>query len=317
MNEYQNPYKWNQNYKSEINKTSLLDNSDNHPLVSIIVPSYNQGKYIKYTIDSILSQDYPSIEVLVIDGGSSDETIEILETYKDQISWISEQDNGQAHALNKGLKMARGDVIGWLNSDDTYLADAVEKAIYALNKQTGCSLVYGEAAYIDESGNKTGRYTTEPYSSKALLHHCIICQPTVFFKRQLLEKAGGANDEYDMALDYEMWLRYSKFTPLLYIPEELACSRMYPQNKTSLYRRKSIKEAMRACKTHYGRTSSSWCAQFAHAHAEHVPLLGRFKISRLPVQAILFSYAVVRNELIWLIVFNTGRIRRVMSRMLQ
>lgn len=311
VNEYKNPYKWNHNFEFTGECYSLNNSPEESPLVSVIVPSFNQGKYIKETIDSILSQNYPSIEILVIDGGSSDETTKILESYNDQIFWISEADNGQAHALNKGLMLAKGAVIGWLNSDDIYLPNAVEKAIFALKKQTGCSLVYGEAAYINEFSDKIGRYKTEPYSRKALLRHCIICQPSVFFKRQLMEIAGGANDSYEMALDYEMWLRFSKFTPLLFIPEELACSRMYPENKTSLYRRLSIKESMRACRDHYGRTSLLWCNQFAKVHSEHIPFLRKFKISRYPIQGLLFIYAVMKNEINYNFSFYVNRIFKI------
>src|SRR5690606_33014626 len=96
-----------------------------YPLVSVVTPSYNKGKFIKETIESVLSQDYPNIEYIVMDGGSTDETVDILKSYGDRIAWISEKDDGQADAVNKGIARARGEIIGWLNSDDTYLPGAV------------------------------------------------------------------------------------------------------------------------------------------------------------------------------------------------
>lgn len=292
---YENPTRWT--WSADEAKTSLQTHQGDHnlPLVSVIVPSYQQGCFIRSTIDSILEQDYPHIEIIVIDGGSTDETVEILKSFKNKIQWISESDHGQANALNKGLKLAKGSIIGWLNSDDTYLPQAVQKGVYALSKRSGCWLVYGEGLYIDENGVKTGRYPTETYSAKNILRHCIICQPTVFFNRKLYEIGGGADEQYDMALDYEMWLRYSRITHFLYIPDELACSRMYQQNKTSLFRTQSIKEGRRASKAHYGRSSALWCLQFATAHAEQIPLLGRISWLRAPLQLLFFLYAYMRD----------------------
>ena len=293
---YENPLRWQWPVPGKGHAVEPKVNEKAQALVSIIVPSFQQGRFIGATLDSILAQGYPSVEVIVIDGGSTDETVEVLKRYGDQIQWVSEPDKGQADALNKGLERAKGAIIGWLNSDDTYLPQAIEKAVHALGKRSGCWLVYGEGVYIDENGNRTGRYLTESFSEENLLKHCVICQPTVFFDRRLFERAGGADEQFDMALDYEMWLRYSKVTHFLYVPDELACSRMYAENKTSLYRLRSIRESMRACRTHYRRTSLLWCQQFARAYAEQIPIFGRHRMLRLPFQALSLAYAYLRNE---------------------
>ncbi len=266
------------------------------PLVSVVVPSYQQGRFVKRCVDSILDQDYPSLECIVVDGGSRDETIDVLQSYGDRIRWVSEPDEGQAHAVNKGFEMARGDIVGWLNSDDEYRPGALRRAVQALCDDTGSWLVYGEADYIDEDGKFIDRYATDTYSTENLLRHCCICQPAVFFRRKLLEIGGGLDQSYDMAMDYELWLRYSRITNLRYIPEVLACSRAYLGTKTSLRKPDSIREAMRACRHHYRRTSPLWCMQYARALAESIPLVGRRRATRIPFQAVILGLALLRNE---------------------
>jgi glycosyltransferase involved in cell wall biosynthesis len=268
---------------------------DEFPLVSIIVPSYQQSRFLRECIDSILEQDYPSMEVVIIDGGSTDGSVEILKSYGNDIYWISEPDDGQADAINKGLSHSSGEIIGWLNSDDLYRPGAILAAVTGLLGQSGCWLVYGEADYIDKKSRRTGRYPTDTYSLLNLLQHCCICQPSVFFDRRLLDTAGNLNINYDMALDYELWLRYSRYTPFLYLPVTLAASRMYPENKTSNYRDRSIKESIRASKLHYGRTSILWCMQYANQVASKFPLIGGRRKLRAPVQILVLSYALLRH----------------------
>ncbi|MES9899031.1 MAG: glycosyltransferase [Sedimenticola sp.] len=267
-----------------------------YPLVSIIMPSYQQGQFIKEAIDSVLAQDYPNIECIIVDGGSDDETLDILKSYGTLIQWISEPDNGQGHAINKGLSMSSGLIIGWLNSDDLYQPKTIERTVSLLMEKSGCWLAYGEANYIDEQGNNIGRYPTDTYSVTNLLRHCCICQPTVFFHRRLYEIGGDIDESFFMAMDYELWLRYSKITPLLYIPEVLASSRIHPQTKTSRYRTLSIKESMTACRRHYGHTSPLWCMQYAKSRAEKIPLISSWRKIRKPVQAAIFVFIFLLIE---------------------
>jgi glycosyltransferase involved in cell wall biosynthesis len=266
------------------------------PLVSIITPSYQQGAFIRETIESIRTQDYPRIEHIVVDGGSTDGTVEILRSYGDSLRWVSESDHGQAHAVNKGLAMARGEIIGWLNSDDTYLSGAISKAVAALRKPSGCWAAYGEAYYTDEHGSVTRRYATETYSVQRLLCRCFICQPAVFFHRRLLDLAGTLDERYEMAMDYEFWLRCSKITPFLYIPAYLATSRLYASNKTSRFRMRSVRESMRACRAHYGQTSLPWCREYAFAMSDRIAFLKRWKKLRTVVRLVLFLYAWARSD---------------------
>lgn len=293
VTEYREPrvWRWDKELLLEKNGKDVK----RQPLVSIITPSYQQARYIKDTIESVQSQSYPNLEHIIVDGGSTDDTVEILRSYGNRIQWISEPDNGQADAINRGLSMAKGEIIGWLNSDDTYLDGAVSKSVAALGKDSGCWLVYGEAFYTDEDGNATGRYQTDTFSTENLLRHCMICQPTVFFNRRLVEQMGELDDRYQMALDYELWLRFSRITPFLYIPDYIATSRMYPENKTSKYRMRSIKESMKACRHHYNRASMPWCRQYAIEIASRIPLIGSRKYGRAAVFAPVFALSLLRN----------------------
>ncbi len=285
---FNDPVKWDKMKLKEINKL---------PLVSIIVPSFQQSRFLRECIDSILTQDYPNVEIIVIDGGSTDGSVEILESYGNKIFFISEPDDGQADGINKGLSRSQGDIIGWLNSDDLYKPGAIITAVTALLGQSGCWLVYGEADYINVNGNHIGRYPTDTYSRRNLLKHCCICQPSVFFDRRLMDTAGNLNTNYDMALDYELWLRYSRFTPFLYLPETLAASRLYDDNKTAKYRGRSIKESISACKQNYGQASILWCMQLSHYLTCGIPFIGSRKSLRAPVQMSVFIYALTIHML--------------------
>lgn len=255
-----------------------------------------QAQFLGMAIDSVLQQQYPNLECIVVDGGSTDGSVEILQKYGNTVHWISEHDNGQAHAINKGFRMCTGEIIGWLNSDDLYHQGAVLRAVQALSGKSGCWLIYGEATYIDANGRKIGRYPTDTFSHKNLLRHCCICQPTVFFTRRLYELAGGLDESLHMAMDYELWLRYAKVTPFLFLPEELARSRLHTETKTSKYRMRSIKESMMACHRHFGRTSILWCIQYAQALTEKLPILGHYPKLRKPIQIILLAFALLYNE---------------------
>ncbi len=168
------------------------------PLVSIVTPSYNHGLYIEATIQSVLQQDYPNLEYIVIDGGSQDDTVEILKRYGDRLCWISEPDHGQADAINKGFRMARGEILAWLNSDDTYLPGAVRQAVEYFQKHPDTSMVYGEGQHVDAAGHIIEPYTTEPFDYQRLSERCFICQPTVFFRAHVFRDIGPLDTNFTL-----------------------------------------------------------------------------------------------------------------------
>lgn len=243
--------------------TEKPDRYGEMPLVSIITPSYNQGMFIKATIDSVLNQDYPNIEYLVMDGGSTDNTVEILKSYGDKIQWVSEKDAGQADAVNKGIRRAKGQIIGWLNSDDTYLEGAVTKMVTYMKTHPDADMVYGEGYYTDKDGNIIDRYLTEKFDIQRLAEMCIICQPTAFFLKDIVEKVGMLDIDHQLSMDYELWLRIAKAGKISYIPEYIATSRMYEENKTLSRRKEVYEETCRAVKKHYKYVPISWVDGYA------------------------------------------------------
>ena len=188
--------------------------SNNNPLVSVVTPSFNKGPYIEETILSIKSQGYQKIEYIIIDGASTDETLEILQRYSDGIRTISEPDNGQTDAINKGLRMAQGDILAYLNADDLYLPDTVERVVQYFGEHPDIDLVYGDIIHIDEDGGNEYNIRTGPLDINAYLG-CMyyLPQPTVFFRRRVYEILGDFDASLHLAMDLDYWLRaYFRFS---------------------------------------------------------------------------------------------------------
>jgi len=179
-------------------------------LVSIIVPSFNQGKYIKETIDSIFAQDYRPIEVIVLDGGSTDQTITVLESYHyiPELRWWSKPDKGVVDAVNKGLNMVRGEIIAIQSSDDVYLPGAISSAVDFLGKNSKVMLVYGDVELIDEYSKYIGQDTQGPFDLKAYLgRYSYIPQPCAFFRAEMIQAVGGWRKKVSYSADADFWLR--------------------------------------------------------------------------------------------------------------
>lgn len=240
-----------------------------YPLVSVITPSFNQAEFIEETIKSVLSQDYPNIEYLVIDGGSTDNTLRILEKHSDGIRWISETDKGQADAVNKGFKIAKGEIVGWLNSDDTYCPGAICKAVKAFLANPGTSMVYGNAYFIDREGAHTGKYPAQPFDLRHLADVCFICQPTVFLNSKVIKKVGMLDASLQTCMDFDYWIRIGKkYDPskIIYLHKEfLANSRMYGENKSLGKSERHYSEIMETVKKHFGYVSNRWVCGYLYA----------------------------------------------------
>jgi glycosyltransferase involved in cell wall biosynthesis len=224
------------------------------PLVSIVTPSYNQGQFIREAIESVLTQDYPNIEYLVVDGGSRDSTLDVLRCYHRRVRWISEPDGGQADAINKGVAMTRGDIVAWLNSDDVYTPGAVSRAVEEIQAYPAVALVYGQAEEIDRSGAVIGPYTQiGPFDLQRLIHRLdFIVQPATFFRRAPFLAVGGLDTSLSYCFDYDLWIKLSLRFPAHYIPEVLARSRVYPETKTASGGLERLKEIERMIRR-YGR----------------------------------------------------------------
>lgn len=226
--------------------------------ISIITPSYNQGKFIEDTINSVLSQEGNfTLELIVIDGGSDDETIEILKKYSDRIKWISEKDNGQADAVNKGLKMATGDIIGWLNSDDLYLENTLNIVSEYFKSYKHCQWLFGKCKIINKDGKDTRSFNTRykdyhvvRYTHRKLLIENFISQPAVFFRRSLIDETGILNVSYQYAMDYDLWLRFAKNSRPCIINEYLSAFRQHNESKSENSYFKQFREEYTIAKIH-------------------------------------------------------------------
>jgi len=208
---------------------------DNRPLVSIITPSYNQGKFLEETIRSIKDQTYKNIEHIIIDGGSTDNSIDIIKQYQASLAyWVSEPDNGQTDAINKGFRRAQGTIIAWLNSDDVYLPKAVETAVESLTRDPSVDMLYGACELIDQDGRKVGLVESKAFSMRKLLMmaNSYIAQPTVFFRKNLLKSIGYLDTSLDYVMDYDYWLRIGKQHTIRNIPDTLAKFRLHSASKS-------------------------------------------------------------------------------------
>src|SRR5262245_20213871 len=210
----------------------MMSVSNRLPRITVITPSLNQGDFIRQTVDGVLSQGYPELDYWIIDGGSSDGTLSILDSYQNAIRYISEPDTGQAEAVNKGFDRAAGDVIGWLNSDDMYLPGALETVGTFFRDHPDTAVLYGDAYYCDDSGRLQDPYPTRDFDWDSFSSECYVCQPSIFFRRRVLEDVGMLNPTLHFCMDYDFWIRVFRFHPPQRIRQFLSVSRMYSRNKT-------------------------------------------------------------------------------------
>lgn len=205
------------------------------PLVSVVTPSYNQGPFIRETIESVLSQDYPNMEYWVIDGGSVDETLPVLAEYGQHpcFSYLSEPDEGQADAVNKGWGRVRGEIVGWLNSDDTYIRGALASQVDFLLHHSEVDVVYGDCLFTDAQGRVVESGPGRPFRLLELLRFTIPHQPTVFLRREAIRKAGPLDLSFPFSMDSEYWLRlHSLGFKFAYNPVAVATYRLHESSKT-------------------------------------------------------------------------------------
>jgi glycosyltransferase involved in cell wall biosynthesis len=235
------------------------------PLVTVVTPSFNQGRFIRDTIESVLTQRYPRIEYLVMDGGSTDDTLAILGSYGDRLVWVSEPDRGQTDAINKGWRRARGTIVAYLNSDDTYLPGAVANAVAGLRAHPEAGAVYGEGYHVDEVGRVLDRYPTEPFDMARLAETCFICQPTVFLRRDIVARLGYLDGSLRYCMDYDLWIRLARISPFVHLPEYLATTRLHADTKTLAKRAPVHEEILRTVHRHFGRVTSQWVYGYAMA----------------------------------------------------
>jgi glycosyltransferase involved in cell wall biosynthesis len=233
--------------------------------ISIITPSLNQAPFIERSIQSVLAQQWRPLEYIVFDGGSTDGTLDILKKYTGQLRWISEPDKGQSDAVNKGLRTATGDVIGWLNSDDIYYPGAVKLAVEFLAAHPELDAVYGMADYIAADDSIIDSYPTEPWHFPRLKDVCFVCQPALFFRRSVFQRHGYLDTDLHYCMDYEYCLRLGRAGVRFgYLEAKLAGARMYVGNKTISGRMEAHAEIINMFRRSFGRVPDSWLFSYAH-----------------------------------------------------
>jgi glycosyltransferase involved in cell wall biosynthesis len=238
------------------------------PLVSIVTPCLNSARFLEETILSVLGQDYPRIEYIVMDGGSQDGTLEILRRYEASLRWNSAPDRGQADAVNRGFLQSSGEIFAFLNADDLLLPGAVSAAVRGLAENLGAAGVYGEAWHVDESGGTLGRYETEDFDVARFQTTCFICQPAAFLRREAFQGVGMLDPALEYALDYDLWIRVARTGKLVRTGEFLAASRMHRATKTLRNRREVYREAALVVKRHFGYVPFAYAYGWACARLD-------------------------------------------------
>ena len=205
------------------------------PLVSIITPSFNQARYIEATIQCVLGQDYPRIEYIIVDGGSTDGTPDVIKKYEDKLAfWVSEKDKGQTDAINKGFARAKGEILAWINSDDTYEPGALSAAVSYLAAHPDVGMVYADCNFINEEGRVIGKFGSAQTDSRLLRQGYVhIPQQTMFFRADLWRQVGPLDPSFYFAMDYDLWTRLVARAPLKYLPGQVwANFRLHTSGKT-------------------------------------------------------------------------------------
>ena len=231
----------------------------------IVTPSFNQAQFIERTIRSVLDQDV-DLEYVIVDGSSTDGTAQILEHYGTRLRWMSEPDRGQADAVNKGIRLTGGDIIGWLNSDDVYRDGALRMVRELFEAQPRVDVLYGDADLIDALDQVIGRYYTEPWSLARLYERPFLSQPAVFFRRCVVDRWGLLDESLQYTMDYEYWLRVARGgARFAYLPMTLAGARLHPETKTSSRGLDLYTELHPMLRRYLPRTPDSWILSHAHA----------------------------------------------------
>lgn len=210
----------------------------------------------------MLAQNDPDLEYMVIDGGSTDGSIDVLRSFGERVQWTSQRDRGQADAINQGLRRSTGSIVSWLNSDDLLEAGALSQVRQCMAEHPEAAFIYGRAWVIDETGRRVREFPTFKLTRNDLSRTCSICQPATFIRRSAMERFGVLNDRLHLCMDYEWWLRMSQSQPMAFCDGVLASIRQYGTTKTEARRLRALIEAGYLLRHHYGRASWRWSAKW-------------------------------------------------------
>jgi glycosyltransferase involved in cell wall biosynthesis len=295
------------------------------PKISIVTPSYNHAKFIKKTIDSVLDQNYPNLEYVVMDGGSKDGTVEILKSYGDKIRWFSEKDKGQTDAINKGLKILTGDIVAYLNSDDTYEADALWRVAAYFVRNPQANFIQGKGRYIDAKGRYKSDYANQPATFESLHGVCSLCQPACFWRRSITDALGLFDQNFEFAMDYEYWIRIAKAGyKLEYLPIYLATSRDHKDTKTNSKIDMVYGDIVKINKRYYKRVHRDWILGYTvyklpfPSKLNLLKLIGYYPlfVCLFVINSIRFNHELVSKDtlglfMVWFRSQRWGKLKRI------
>lgn len=246
------------------------------PCISVVTASYNQGQFLEEAIRSVLLQGYPNLEYIVIDDGSRDDSLEIIQKYEPWLSfWTSQENHGQSHALNRGFDISTGEIMAWLSSDDMYLPKTFLSVVNFFQSHPEADAVYGDLEIIDENGNYLTTQRPGPFRFKKLIYESSLLEPTIFWRQKLWEEAGPLDESFYYALDYELWLRFARHGRFRYIPALLARERHHRNRKTVVLSKQHCYTDCRAALVRFF-SSANIPAQLKHLEL-HAIALTHFK----------------------------------------
>ena len=229
------------------------------PLITVVVPSFNQGHFLDDALASIFEQQV-SVEVFVLDGGSSDNTIDVIRKWEHRLTgWRSRRDEGQASAINEGIALGQAPFVCWLNSDDWFLSDGLSTLMSALQAHPEVPAVYGRSWNMVQKSGERSPVWVEPFDESRLALRCIVSQPATLIRRTAWEAVGGVDCQLHMAMDYDLWWRlFKQLGGLLFLDKFVAVNRDHEATKTKTLRRRHYKEAMAVVRKYHGHVPLKW-----------------------------------------------------------
>lgn len=249
------------------------------PRISVVTPSLNQAEYLEATIKSVLGQGYPNLEYIIIDGGSTDGSVEIIERYAEHLAyWASEPDDGQTYAIIKGFERSTGEIMAWLNSDDLYEPGALFGVAEVFARNSGWQAIYGDSYWVDATGQPIRPKKEMSFNRFIWLYdHNYIPQPSTFWRRGIYERVGGLDPQWDLVMDADLWIRFAEHTRPRHVPRLLSRMRYYPEQKNRRLRDKSDVEGARI-RERYLAPQPAWSRRMKRIAAK--VLRAAFKIVR-------------------------------------
>lgn len=246
------------------------------PLVSIIIPSYNHGKFVERAMLSVLNQTYPNVELIVVDGASTDNTVSILQRYTDKIQWVCEPDSGESHAMNKGIRMATGEIFNFLCADDTLQPTAVEAAVKAFLENPNAGMVFGDQILIDEDDNPTGLKILQRLNLYYLLnvHPGIVSQPSTFIIKRVFDQIGLWSESLHYASDLDLWIRILSHYEGVYVPQPFGNVRRHTDRKSAKRLHRALLESFKVRRRYGAKVFSKATLNIIKAEIRY--FLGKF-----------------------------------------